>query len=142
MLSCVVLAAGAGTRMHSARPKPLHRLCGRPMLVHTLEMLAALGSGRTVVVVGHGAEAVTKVLVDRAPAGLALDVVHQTVRRGTGHALMAALPALAGDETGAPTGGTTTARSWSCPATPPCCAPPLWPPWWRPTAARVRRPRC
>ena len=41
-LSAVVLAAGEGTRMRSARPKPLHRLCGRPMVLHVLDALAEL----------------------------------------------------------------------------------------------------
>src|SRR5664280_3439721 len=41
-LTAVVLAAGEGTRMRSARPKPLHRLCGRPMVLHVLDALAQL----------------------------------------------------------------------------------------------------
>jgi CTP:molybdopterin cytidylyltransferase MocA len=52
-LSAVVLAAGEGTRMRSARPKPLHRLCGRPMVLHVLDALAELSVQRVVVVVGH-----------------------------------------------------------------------------------------
>lgn len=95
MLTTVVLAAGEGTRMHSSRPKPLHRLCGRPMVLHILDGLAELDPARTVVVVGHGAEDVTKELIGGAPANLDVDVAEQVVRRGTGHALMAALPALA-----------------------------------------------
>ena len=44
-------------RTHSAaRPKPLHVLCGRPMLLHVLDALAELPIERTVVVVGHEAE--------------------------------------------------------------------------------------
>ena len=54
-LSAVVLAAGEGTRMRSQRPKPLHRLCGRPMVLHVLDALAELDVDRVVVVVGHGA---------------------------------------------------------------------------------------
>ena len=41
-LSAVVLAAGEGTRMRSERPKPLHRLCGRPLVLHVLHALAEL----------------------------------------------------------------------------------------------------
>ena len=33
-VSAIILAAGEGTRMRSSRPKPLHRICGRPMVVH------------------------------------------------------------------------------------------------------------
>ncbi|MGI8939462.1 MAG: NTP transferase domain-containing protein, partial [Iamia sp.] len=36
-LSAVVLAAGEGTRMRSERPKPLHLLCGRPMVRYVLD---------------------------------------------------------------------------------------------------------
>ncbi|CAN5142196.1 N/A [soil metagenome] len=95
-LSCVVLAAGEGTRMHSCLPKPLHPLCGRPMLLHILDVLAGLAPSRTVVVVGHGAEQVTKVLVEDGPPGLT--VVEQPVRRGTGDAVMTALTAFADDD--------------------------------------------
>ena len=59
-LSAVVLAAGEGTRMRSATPKVLHPLCGRPMLLHVLDALVQLPIERVVVVVGRGAEAVTK----------------------------------------------------------------------------------
>ena len=51
-LTAVVLAAGEGTRMHSARPKPLHVLVGRPMLLHVLDALSELPVERAVVVVG------------------------------------------------------------------------------------------
>ncbi|MBV8957629.1 MAG: NTP transferase domain-containing protein, partial [Actinobacteria bacterium] len=41
-MSAVVLAAGEGTRMKSARPKPLHVLCGRPLVLHVIDALAEL----------------------------------------------------------------------------------------------------
>src|SRR5580658_515081 len=47
-LSAVVLAAGEGTRMRSNRPKPLHQLCGRPMVLHVLDALAELDIARVV----------------------------------------------------------------------------------------------
>ena len=59
-VSAILLAAGAGTRMRSERPKPLHRICGRPMVLHVIHALHQLHPARTVVVVGHGAEQVTK----------------------------------------------------------------------------------
>jgi bifunctional UDP-N-acetylglucosamine pyrophosphorylase/glucosamine-1-phosphate N-acetyltransferase len=93
-LSAVVLAAGAGTRMKSARPKPLHLLCGRPMVVHVLEALQDLDVDWAVMVVGHGAERVVKTLNDGAPASLPLHYVEQTVQRGTGDAVQIALSAL------------------------------------------------
>lgn len=93
-LSAVVLAAGEGTRMRSARPKPLHRLCGRPMVLHVLDGLAELSVSRVVVVVGHRAEWVTKTLVEHAPPGMAIEFVEQVEQRGTGDAMSVALTGL------------------------------------------------
>src|SRR3954468_20650976 len=96
-LTAVVLAAGEGTRMRSARPKPLHVLCGRPMLLHVLDALSELPVERAVVVVGHGAERVTKTLQEQAPPHLILDFVEQRVPRGTGDAASVALTAFPDD---------------------------------------------
>ncbi|MEN3273201.1 MAG: bifunctional UDP-N-acetylglucosamine pyrophosphorylase / glucosamine-phosphate N-acetyltransferase [Actinomycetota bacterium] len=97
-LACVVLAAGEGKRMRSARPKPLHLLCGRAMLLHILDAVTDMGADRAVVVVGHGAERITKKLVDDGPPGLPIDFVEQEVQRGTGDAVMVALTAFAEDD--------------------------------------------
>ncbi len=97
-LSAVVLAAGEGTRMRSARPKPLHRLCGRPMVLHVLDALAELPVTRVVVVVGHRADWVTKTLVEHAPPGLAIEFVEQREAHGTGDAMSVALTGLPDDE--------------------------------------------
>ena len=51
-ISAMVLAAGEGTRMRSSRPKPLHLLCGRPMLLYVVDALAQLPIDRCVIVVG------------------------------------------------------------------------------------------
>ena len=99
-LSAVVLAAGHGTRMRSARPKPLHRLCGRPMILHVLDALAELQVTRVVVVVGHRAEWVTKTLVEHAPAGMSIEFVEQVEQRGTGDAMSVALTGLSDEEDG------------------------------------------
>jgi bifunctional UDP-N-acetylglucosamine pyrophosphorylase/glucosamine-1-phosphate N-acetyltransferase len=97
-LSAVVLAAGEGTRMRSERPKPLHRLCGRPMVLHVLHALAELEIDRAVVVVGHGASRVTKAVGEQPPPGLHIDFVEQRVQRGTGDAVSVALTAFPDDE--------------------------------------------
>jgi bifunctional UDP-N-acetylglucosamine pyrophosphorylase / glucosamine-1-phosphate N-acetyltransferase len=99
-LSAVVLAAGHGTRMRSARPKPLHRLCGRPMILHVLDALAELPLTRVVVVVGHRAEWVTKTLIEHAPPGMAIEFVEQVEQRGTGDAMSVALTGLPDEEDG------------------------------------------
>jgi bifunctional UDP-N-acetylglucosamine pyrophosphorylase/glucosamine-1-phosphate N-acetyltransferase len=104
-LSAIVLAAGEGTRMRSQRPKPLHRLCGRPMLSYVLDSLDDCAIERAVVVVGHGAERVTAKLREEEPlphrAGRrhhGLDFVEQHVQRGTGDAVSVGLTAFPDDE--------------------------------------------
>lgn len=96
-LSAVLLAAGEGTRMHSSRPKPLHRLCGRPMVLHVLDALAELPLREVVVVVGHRGDWVTKTLSEHAPSTLALAFVEQPERLGTADALAVGLTALSDD---------------------------------------------
>jgi bifunctional N-acetylglucosamine-1-phosphate-uridyltransferase/glucosamine-1-phosphate-acetyltransferase GlmU-like protein len=90
-LYSVVLAAGKGTRMKSDLAKVLHPLAGRPMIHHVLETLARLSIVRTVVVVGHQAEAVRD-----ACAAYGVETVLQEPQLGTGHAVQQAQPALAG----------------------------------------------
>jgi bifunctional UDP-N-acetylglucosamine pyrophosphorylase / glucosamine-1-phosphate N-acetyltransferase len=80
--------------MHSERPKPLHRLCGRPMALYVLGALRALELERVVIVVGHRGEWVTKTLLDQAPAGTAIEFVEQRARLGTGDAAAVGLTGL------------------------------------------------
>jgi bifunctional UDP-N-acetylglucosamine pyrophosphorylase/glucosamine-1-phosphate N-acetyltransferase len=96
-LSAIVLAAGEGTRMRSSLPKPLHLLCGRPMVLHVLDALAELPIEEVVVVVGHGADAVSKAVQDTVPEGLRVAFVEQPVQRGTGDAVAVGLTGLAHD---------------------------------------------
>lgn len=90
-VSLVILAAGQGTRMNSDLPKVLHPLAGSPLLHHAMQAGRALDPLQTVVVAGHGAEAVTK-------AALAYDedavVVQQAEQLGTAHAVAQAAPVL------------------------------------------------
>jgi bifunctional UDP-N-acetylglucosamine pyrophosphorylase/glucosamine-1-phosphate N-acetyltransferase len=96
-LSAVVLAAGEGSRMRSSRPKPLHLLCGRAMVLYVLDALPARELERAVVVVGHGAERVMKKLTEDS-AGLKLEFIEQSVQRGTGDAVAVGLTALPDDD--------------------------------------------
>ncbi len=88
-LNVVIMAAGKGTRMKSALPKVLHRLAGTSLLQHVLQASAALGAARTIVITGHGADA-----VEAAVAGSGARFVRQMPQRGTGHAVQQAVPAL------------------------------------------------
>lgn len=97
-VSAVVLAAGAGTRMRSARPKPLHRICGRPMVLHVIHALERLEPTCTAVVVGHGAEQVTKRVQASAPAWANVVFAEQVEQNGTGDAAAIGMGALSGDD--------------------------------------------
>jgi bifunctional UDP-N-acetylglucosamine pyrophosphorylase/glucosamine-1-phosphate N-acetyltransferase len=93
-LNIVILAAGKGTRMHSDLPKVLHRLAGRPLLQHVLDIATRLSPGKICVVYGHGGEA-----VPQAMAHYDAHFVMQEPQLGTGHAVQQALPHLSGDLT-------------------------------------------
>lgn len=82
--------------MRSARPKPLHLICGRPMVVHVIHALEQVTPARTVVVVGHGAEQVTKKVQEQAPAWANVSFVEQSVQAGTGDAALVGLSGLPG----------------------------------------------
>jgi bifunctional UDP-N-acetylglucosamine pyrophosphorylase / glucosamine-1-phosphate N-acetyltransferase len=87
-LNVVIMAAGKGTRMHSATPKVLHKLAGRPLLQHVLDRVAPLAPSRCVVVTGHGAERVEQLV------GQTGTCVRQEPQLGTGHAVLQTAPAL------------------------------------------------
>ena len=89
VLNVVIMAAGKGTRMRSARPKVLHKLAGRHLLQHVLTAVAGLGASRTIVVTGHGAAE-----VEHATAAPGLAFVRQEPQLGTGHAVRQAAPLL------------------------------------------------
>ncbi len=82
--TAVILAAGLGTRMKSARPKALHPLAGRPMLAHLIATCETVFS-RVIVVIGPEMEALARLAAPHK-------VVIQEERRGTGHAALMAAP--------------------------------------------------
>jgi bifunctional UDP-N-acetylglucosamine pyrophosphorylase/glucosamine-1-phosphate N-acetyltransferase len=85
--AAIVLAAGKGTRMKSALPKVLHPIAGKPMIRHVLDTLAPLGCSAVVVVVAPDMDQVAAAVAPHATA-------IQEPQLGTGHAVMAAFPAL------------------------------------------------
>jgi bifunctional UDP-N-acetylglucosamine pyrophosphorylase/glucosamine-1-phosphate N-acetyltransferase len=90
-LAAIILAAGQGTRMKSARHKVLHPIAGKAMLLHLLDSLQTLAPARMVVVVGSAREQ-----VESAVAARNVDVAVQSPQLGTGHAVLQARDALAG----------------------------------------------
>ncbi len=90
-LHIVILAAGEGKRMHSALPKVLAPLAGKPMLAHVIATARELSPARIHVVFGHRGDAVRAAFADQSD----LDWVHQAEQRGTGHAMQLALAQVA-----------------------------------------------
>lgn len=79
--------------MHSDRPKPLHRLCGRPMLMYVLDSLVGTDTHRAVIVVGHKGDWVAKKMQEHVHH-IEIDYVEQREQRGTGDAAMVGLVGL------------------------------------------------
>ncbi len=86
---CLILAAGAGTRMKSDLAKVLHPLGGRCLVEHVVEAAHRAGIPKPLVVIGHQADRVREAL-----AGRDVDFVLQAEQKGTGHAVMQAEPWL------------------------------------------------
>lgn len=87
--TAVILAAGAGTRMKSSKPKVLHEVCGVPMVKHVVNQVRLAGIDDIVVVVGHEAKRVMDGINDT-------DVKYavQAEQLGTGHAVMQSIDCL------------------------------------------------
>jgi bifunctional UDP-N-acetylglucosamine pyrophosphorylase/glucosamine-1-phosphate N-acetyltransferase len=88
----IVLAAGEGVRMRSARPKVLHELAGGSMLAHTLSAALEGAAVDVAVVVGPGGDGVAAEALKVAPGA---KVVVQPERRGTADAVLAAREQIA-----------------------------------------------
>jgi bifunctional UDP-N-acetylglucosamine pyrophosphorylase/glucosamine-1-phosphate N-acetyltransferase len=91
-LTAIILAAGKSTRMKSARAKPLHDICGRPMLQYVLDACFGAGCDRVLAVVGYGKDEV----IDRFGSDSRIDFVEQGQQLGTGHAVKVCQSALKG----------------------------------------------
>lgn len=93
-IKTIILAAGQGTRMKSARPKILHKIAGKPLLQHVYDMSKQLKDNAITVVYGHGAEQVLGELK-------ALDVnwAEQKQQLGTGHAVQQVIDSIHDEDT-------------------------------------------
>lgn len=92
----IVLAAGAGTRMKSTKPKVLHEVLGLTLLDHVLAAASDLNSKKTLVIIGHGRDQVHEHLAKVHPTVV---TAVQDEQNGTGHAVKIALDAI-GELTG------------------------------------------
>lgn len=88
-LTTIILAAGKGTRMQSAKPKVLQTLADKPLLAHVLDTCQSVNVDKTIVVYGFGGDQVQQAMQDYD-----LTWVEQTEQLGTGHAVKVTLPEL------------------------------------------------
>jgi bifunctional UDP-N-acetylglucosamine pyrophosphorylase/glucosamine-1-phosphate N-acetyltransferase len=91
-LTAIILAAGKSTRMKSRKPKPLHEVCGKPMLGWILDACFAADVTRALVVVGHGKDEI----IEQFRHDKRIHFVEQTEQLGTGHAARMCEPLLKG----------------------------------------------
>ncbi len=89
----IILAAGKGTRMKSKLPKVVHKVCGKEMVNHVINVSKKSGVSEIVAILGHESEVVQSVL----PEGT--KVAMQTEQLGTGHAVMMANDYISEDDT-------------------------------------------
>src|SRR3954453_19154678 len=87
----VILPAGRGPRMRSDTHKVLHPIASRPLLLHLLETVDAMGADKRIVVAGKGRDQ-----VEQAFQGRNVVVPHQAQQLGSSHAVQQAESALAG----------------------------------------------
>lgn len=89
----IVMAAGKGTRMISDKPKVVHEVLYKPMILHIIDALKRMHVDQIYVIVGHKAEDVKSLVKDES-----VQFVLQEEQLGTGHALLQAKDILADKE--------------------------------------------
>jgi len=92
-LSVIILAAGAGTRMRSLKPKVLHELAGVPMVEHVFNTSKTLGAKQVQVVFGHGGD-----LLKEECQHFNVEWAIQDEQLGTAHAVQQASPNINDDD--------------------------------------------
>lgn len=97
-LAVVVLAAGQGSRMRSAKPKVMHELAGLPLLGHALATASSLGAAHVIPVVRHQKETLSEYIQAFYPTAR---IAEQDEIPGTGRAVECALTELPADFNGA-----------------------------------------
>ena len=88
--AAIVLAAGAGTRMKSKKPKVAHEVLGQPLVRWVVNAAKEAGASRIVGVVGHCRDRVEPLFAGDA------EIVVQAEQRGTADAVASCADALAG----------------------------------------------
>ncbi len=89
----IILAAGKGTRMKSKHPKVVHKVCGKEMVNHVIDVSKKSGVQDVVVILGHGSETVKESIPSDS------QIAMQTEQLGTGHAVKMAKEYINDDDT-------------------------------------------
>ena len=89
----IILAAGKGTRMKSKLPKVVHKVCGKEMVNHVIDVSKKSGVSEIVAILGHGSEVVEQTLPQDTKIAM------QTEQLGTGHAVMMAKEHIGDNDT-------------------------------------------
>ena len=97
-LAVVVLAAGEGTRMKSAKPKVMHEIAGLPLLGHALATASSLGAAHVIPVIRYKKELISEYIRAFYPG---VTIAEQDDVPGTGRAVECALDSLPADFNGA-----------------------------------------
>lgn len=87
-ITAIILAAGLGTRMKSQKPKVLHEILDKPMVLYVVETARQVARGSLIIVIGGHSEKVRDIILKHCSAMFAF----QKNQLGTGHAVMAAMP--------------------------------------------------
>ena len=92
MYKCaVLLAAGEGQRMKSNTPKVLHKVCGKEMVNHVVDIVRSAGLSEVDVIISKDSEAVQESTKTRN-----VQYSYQEDQLGTGHAVWSAIDFLEG----------------------------------------------
>ena len=83
----ILLAAGNSTRMRSKLPKPLHTICGKPMISYSVDTMRKAGIDNIVIVCGERSEKDLKSLFQESVV-----YIKQIEALGTGHAVLQCAP--------------------------------------------------
>ena len=89
--TAIILAAGKGTRMKSAKAKVLHPVANLPMIGHVMQLALAVDAAPIALVTALGMDEVAAIARE---IGGDIDVAIQKEQLGTAHAVLAARPAL------------------------------------------------
>ncbi len=93
-LKTIILAAGQGSRMHSKRPKVLHKVADKALLEHVCNTSLQLKDNEVFVIYGHGGQQVKSQL-----SSLNVNWIEQTQQLGTGHAVQQAKDKINDEDT-------------------------------------------